>query len=174
MRMTMKKAIGLPLLLLVGVLLSAGVVAEEAKQDGASEKSERQANIDATAAETLENLFAESPHAKKLYDKAHGYAVFSTVKAALGVSGGSGRGVAVKKGAEERTVFLFETDTAFDKFVNSGWQADASASATAGTADAEAVSSFRNGIAIFQLDATGLMAHAEIAGTKYWKSEKLN
>jgi hypothetical protein len=63
----MKKTMGLLLLLLVGVLLSAGVVVEEAKQEGASEKSERQANIDAMAAETLDHLFAESPHATKLY-----------------------------------------------------------------------------------------------------------
>jgi len=187
----MKKTICLLSLLLIGALSSVGVIAEEGKKDDASEK---RANIDAMAKETIEHLFDQSSHAKKLYDKAHGYAVFSTVKAALGVSGGSGRGVAVSQGAGDRTymkmgtagvgfglggrkyrtVFLFETDTAFDKFVNRGWQADASASATAGTADAEAAATFRNGIAIFQIDATGLMAHAEVAGTKYWKSEKLN
>ena len=33
---------------------------------------------------------------------------------------------------------------------------------------------FVNGIAIYQLSDAGLMASADIAGTKYWKNKKLN
>ncbi|MEE4274069.1 MAG: hypothetical protein V2I67_20495 [Thermoanaerobaculales bacterium] len=57
---------------------------------------------------------------------------------------------------------------------SASWQADASAQAAAGTAGAGAKSGFVNGIAIYQLTDKGLLASADIAGTKYWKNKKLN
>ena len=44
----------------------------------------------------------------------------------------------------------------------------------AGTATAEAGTGFVDGIAIYQITESGLMAQADIAGTKYWKDKKLN
>ncbi len=134
------------------------------------------------------------PGLEEFFKTAHGYAVFSSIKVALGVSGGGGTGVAVNKESKERTymkmgtagigfglggrkyqiVFLFEDSQTFDKFVDKGWQADTSANATAGTASAGVESSFTNGLAIFVLTEKGLMASAEVAGTKYWKNDKLN
>ena len=67
---------------------------------------------------------------------------------------------------------LSEAD--FDNFVETGWQADATASAVAGQSGAEAKTDFVNGLAVYQMTDTGLMAHADIAGTKYWKNKKLN
>jgi lipid-binding SYLF domain-containing protein len=150
--------------------------------------------IDETADETLAELFAENAKAKDLYARAHGWAVFDNLKLALGVSGGGGNGVAVNKGTGERTymkmgtggiglgigvnkyqvVFLFEDPQTFDNFVNKGWQADAGATASAGKAHAEVKTDFVNGLAIYQLTEKGLMANADIAGTKYWKNDKLN
>ena len=78
------------------IVLIAGVASlafsgEVAEEDRATD---RRAKIDSVAAETLDRLFAEAPQTKKLFKKAHGYAVFSNMKFALGVSGGGGRGVA--------------------------------------------------------------------------------
>ena len=55
-----------------------------------------------------------------------------------------------------------------------GWQADGSGTAAAGTATANAGASFVNWIAIYQITDAGVMAHADIAGTKYWRDKKLN
>ena len=33
---------------------------------------------------------------------------------------------------------------------------------------------FVNGLAVFQITEAGLMLQADIAGTRYWKSDKLN
>ena len=97
-----------------------------------------------------------------------------------------GNGVAVEKASGDRTymkmgtagvgfglgankyqvVFLFQDKATFDNFVEKGWQADAQASAAAGNAAAEVSGTFRNGIAYFQLTQAGLMASADISGTR--------
>jgi lipid-binding SYLF domain-containing protein len=171
-----------------------GVAAEEPAATTADEAADKREKIDAVARETLDRLFEGSPAARKLHDQAYGWAVFSNLKVALGVSGAGGSGVAVNRKSDERTymkmgsagvglglggrkyqvVFLFEDQATFDRFVNSGWQAETSANATAGTAGADVASTFQDGLAIYQLSDKGLMAQAEIAGTKYWKADKLN
>ena len=157
------------------------------------ESAEKRAEIDAMAKETMTRLLEGSESAKKYHAKAYGYAVFNNLKVAFGVSGGGGSGVAVS-GKGERTymkmgtagiglglggqkykvVFFFEDEKAFRSFVDKGWQADASAQAAAASAGANAASTFRNGTAFFQMTDKGLMASADIAGTKYWKNEDLN
>jgi len=156
--------------------------------------AEKRAKIDAMAGKTLKRLQAESPADKGLLDTAHGYAVFDNTKVALGLSGGGGRGVAVDRASGKRTymrmatggvgiglgvqsyqvIFAFENAVAFKRFVEQGWEADAAAQAAAGTAGANAESQFRDGIAIWQLTEKGLMASANVSGTKYWENDKLN
>jgi lipid-binding SYLF domain-containing protein len=150
--------------------------------------------IDETAKEALDELLADHPKAKMLFDHSYGWAVFDNLKLAFGFSGGGGNGVAVEKASGNRTymkmgtagvgfglgankyqvVFLFQDEGTFDNFVETGWQADATASAVAGQAGAEVKTDFVNGMAIYQITDTGLMALADIAGTKYWKNKKLN
>ena len=77
-------------------------------------------------------------------------------------------------GQSYQVVFLFESDAAFRRFVAKGWQADAAANAAAGTNGANVDASFSHGLAVFQLTNKGLMANADISGTKYWKNKKLN
>lgn len=145
------------------------------------------------AKETLIELFESIEDAKVLYDKAIGYAVFSNVKVQLGISGGGGKGVAVPKagnrtymkmgtggigfgiGAQKyQVIFLFETEKALESFVEKGWQADTSAQAAAGEAAVGAAASFKNGIAYYQITDKGVIASADITGTKYWKDDDLN
>ncbi len=161
---------------------------ESLKQDSKKMK------INQTADEALQQLFSERPKSKDLFDKAYGYAVFDNLKLAWGFSGGGGNGVAVNKKTGKPTymkmgtvgvgiglgvnkyqvVFLFQDDQTFNTFVEKGWQADAGATAAAGKHAVEAKTDFVNGMALYQLTEKGLMANADIAGTKYWKNKKLN
>jgi len=168
------------------------VVAED---DWKSLKQEsKRMKIDETADETLKTLFADDSKAAALYDNSYGWAVFDNLKLAFGFSGGGGQGVAVVRESGKRTymkmgtagvglglgankyqiVFLFQDSQTFNNFVEKGWQADAGATAAAGTHAAEAKTDFTNGLAIYQLTEKGLMANVDIAGTKYWKNDNLN
>jgi lipid-binding SYLF domain-containing protein len=156
--------------------------------------AERQ-RIRTMADSAMKELLAESEHAKKLHEKAYGYAVFSVVKVAVGITGGGGEGVAFAKramddpiymematggigiglgGQKYRTIFLFENQKAFDEFVFDGWEGDAEANAAAGTAGANTASSFTNGVVIYQITDKGLLANADVSGTKYWMDKELN
>lgn len=182
--------------LAVGAIVLGGVgslAAAERTQKEIKRQARRQI-IDATARETLDRLFAKSKKAKMLFAKAYGYAVFDNLKLSFGISGGGGNGVAVVRSTGKRTymkmgtvgiglglggqkyqvVFLFQDPQTFSSFVDKGWQADASANAVAGNAGANAQTGFVNGMAIYQLTEAGLMLQADVAGTKYWKSRKLN
>jgi lipid-binding SYLF domain-containing protein len=186
-----------PLLVIcaAALLVVAAAGAADADDDWKSLKQEsKRMKIDEMAKETLDTLFSENAKAKELYKNSYGWAVFDNLKIAIGFSGGGGNGVASVKGAEKRTymkmgtagvglglgankyqvVFLFQDSKTFDQFVNSGWQADAGATASAGTSAAEVKTGFVNGLAIYQITEKGLMANADIAGTKYWKDDKLN
>ena len=84
-------------------------------------------------------------------------------------------GVGFGLGANKyQVIFFFQDSQTYDNFVNKGWQADAGATASAGENAAEVKTGFVNGIAIYQMTEKGLMANADIAGTKYWKNDKLN
>ncbi len=151
-------------------------------------------SLDLAERHALQRLFAEDESAKALYERSYGHAVFDVVKVSLLVTGGGGQGVAVNKSTGERTymnmgtgglnlglggkayaiVFLFQTQQKFDAFVGNGWQGGVSADATAGRATADAGANFHNGIAYYQLTDAGLMLQADITGTKYWKSDRLN
>ena len=166
-----------------------------AEEDWKSMKQESKAmKIKESAKASLNELFANNPKAKELYDRSYGWAAFSNLKLALVFSGGGGNGVAVVKETGEKTfmkmgtagvglglgvnkydvIFLFQDKQTFDNFVNKGWQADAGATVAAGKAAADVKTNFVNGLAIYQITEKGLMANADIAGTKYWKNDKLN
>jgi lipid-binding SYLF domain-containing protein len=166
------------------------IPAEEQKD----KRQQKRDAIDQMAKNTLDRLFADSENAQKLYDEAVGYAVFDSVKVAVGVSGGGGMGVAVDKSSGERTymnmgtagiglgiggksfqiVFIFESKKAFDNFIEEGWQAETTAGAAAGTSGKDVSSSFIHGVAIYQVTNKGLIAQADVSGTKFWKSRRLN
>ena len=155
---------------------------------------EKRTKIDEKAAQALETLFSKSEKAESLFAQSYGYAVFDNIKVAVGISGSGGKGVAVIRESDDRTymnmgsggiglglggqayqvVFLFQDKQTFRKFVDSGWQAEASATASAANKGVNAASTFVNGLAIYQLTEAGLMAAADITGTKYWKADKLN
>ena len=189
-----KSAIYLVALLTVAAL-ALPTTSVYAQDDWKSMKQESKAmKIKESAEASLNGLFADNPKAKELYDSSYGWAAFSNLKLALVFSGGGGNGVAVVKEIGAKTfmkmgtagvglglgvnkydvIFLFQDKQTFDNFVNKGWQADAGATAAAGKAAADVKTNFVNGLAIYQITEKGLMANADIAGTKYWKNDKLN
>lgn len=191
----MKKTMTLTTALLAVMALILARTPVFAQQDWKDLKREsKRLKIDETAKHALDELLSKNGKAKMLFENSYGWAVFDNLKLAFGFSGGGGNGVAVEKASGDRTymkmgtagvglglgankyqvVFLFQDERTFDNFVESGWQADATASAVAGQTGAEAKTDFVNGLAIYQITDTGLMAHADVAGTKYWKNKKLN
>ena len=155
---------------------------------------DKRKEIDKVTSEALAELFKGNPRAKELNEKAYGYAVFDNLKLGFILSGSGGKGEAVVKktgkktymamgsggvgltvgGQQSQIIFLFADSTTFNDFVNKGWAATGSASAAAGPAGAGATSNFVNGVAYYQIGTNGIMATADIAGTKYWKDKDLN
>ncbi len=175
----------------VAVCLALIVSAPAALAQDTDKKDKKRSKIDARSSEVLDNVLADSANAKELYDKAMGYAVFDNTKVALGVSGGGGSGVAVDKATSKRTymkmgtagigfgigaksyqvIMLFENEKVFRNFIDKGWQGDAQAGAAAGTKGTAVKTTFHNGMAVFVHTKKGLMASADVSGTKYWKSD---
>ena len=87
----------------------------------------------------------------------------------------AGLGFGVKK---FRLVWVFETQSAFDNFVNSGWelggQATAAAKITGQGAWAAGAMSVSPGIWLYQLTDDGLALELTAKGTKYYKDDALN
>jgi lipid-binding SYLF domain-containing protein len=162
-------------------------------------KAEKQAAIRKEAQTTLTKLNTIHPGAKSAIQKAAGYAAFDNVGVnLLLLSTARGKGMAVaNKGKKEtfmkmlsagagvglgvkdfRVVFVFETPQALDKFINSGWDADAHAEAMAKAGQKggafEGAFSASPGVWVYQLTERGLALQATLQGTKYYKDNDLN
>jgi lipid-binding SYLF domain-containing protein len=184
--------------LLLGFALflpTTNVVADDSGNDWQSLKNEsKRLKIDEMADAVLEQVKNSNWKADELFESAFGWAAFDNLKIAFLISGGGGNGVAIEKGTGKRTymkmgtggigvgigaqsyqvLFFFQDERTFTNFVKKGWKADASAQAAAGTDGANATTGFVNGIAVWQVTEKGLMASADISGTRYWKNKKLN
>lgn len=154
---------------------------------------QRRLEIDTAAQKTLDELMAAHSQVRDLYNKAVGYAVFTVTKAGFIVSGGGGNGVAVNKASGQHTymrmgtggiglgiggqryslVMLFETQDRLNKFIAGGWDSSATAEAAAGQEGIAVRSSFIDGVAFYQITEKGLMAHADVSGTKFWVNDEL-
>jgi lipid-binding SYLF domain-containing protein len=158
-----------------------------------SKVEQRRLEIDTAAQATLDGLLKDQAAARDLYNQAAGYAIFTVTKGGFIVSGGGGNGVAVNKATGQRTymrmgtagvglgiggqryslVILFETPSRLEKFVAGGWDSSATAEAAAGKEGVAVRSSFINGMAFYQITDKGLMAHADVSGTKFWVTDEL-
>jgi lipid-binding SYLF domain-containing protein len=184
-------------LLIAFVLLlpTTGVVAEDKDDDWKSLKNEsKRLKINEMADAALETVMNGNWKAEELFETAYGWAAFDNLKIAFILSGGGGNGMAIRKESGERTymkmgtagiglgiggqsyqvIFFFQDERTFHNFVEKGWKADASAQAAAGKDGVNATTGFVNGVAVWQITDKGLMASADISGTKYWKNKKLN
>jgi lipid-binding SYLF domain-containing protein len=177
--------------LLLATVLALGMGPVLAQGD--AKVQERRQEIDSNAQATLDELLKAQAGVRDLYERATGYAVFTVTKGGFIVSGGGGNGVAVNKASGQRTymrmgtggvglgiggqryslVILFETEDRLNKFVAGGWDSSATAEAVAGQEGIAFRSSFIDGIALYQISEKGLMAHADVSGTKFWVTEEL-
>jgi lipid-binding SYLF domain-containing protein len=178
---------------LLFVIASLCVCAASA-QDALTREDLKRQKIDLNADEALGGLFEQKGNARELFEKAAGYAVFSATKAGFGLTGGRGTGVVVDKATGKRTymrmatggigfgigaqqydlVLLFEHEQQLDRFALGGWDASTTAQAAAGTDGLSFMSSFVNGVALYQITDRGLMAQADVSGTRFWIVDDLN
>lgn len=179
-------------------VLSIGVLAGCASPQGTT-IAEKQAAVLEMRSDTLDTLYGIHPIAREQIQNAEGYAVFSNIGINLlllstangfgvvndGRTGGDtfmrmwSGGVGIGLGAKDfRGVFIFTEHDALEKFVESGWEANAQADAAAksgekGGAWAGAIE-IAPGIKLYQITETGLALQATIQGTKYWKDDDLS
>jgi lipid-binding SYLF domain-containing protein len=159
-------------------------------------------------------IFRESPEAQKYFDSAYGYAVFPVIgKGAVGVGGAFGKGLVYRGGAVTGRVSMvqlsigfqlggqafseiifFQDERAYAEFTRGSFEMEATASAVAITAGAQAkagttgtsagasagpstgkqlASHYVKGMAIFVHTQGGLMYEASVGGQKF-TFEKIN
>jgi len=177
------------LLLAAVFALGAGPVLAQ----GDAKVQERRQEIDSNARATLDDLLKTQAGVQDLYNRATGYAVFTVTKGGFIVTGGGGNGVAVNKATGQHTymrmgtggvglgiggqryslVMLFETADRLEKFIAGGWDSSATAEAAAGQEGIAFRSSFVDGVAFYQITDKGLMATADVSGTKFWVNDEL-
>jgi lipid-binding SYLF domain-containing protein len=181
-------------LLIILIVIGMVFTATAAFADKAEKNAEERAEIDKVAKDTLDKILKDAKGAPALYEKAYGYAVFDNLQITFIFTGGGGKGVAVDKSTGARTymkmgtggisfgigaqklqvIMFFENKDVFTAFIEKGWKAETGAEAAAGTAGASVATTFVNGIAVYQITEAGLMASADISGTKYSKDKDLN
>ena len=149
--------------------------------------------------ETLARLYREAPGTKDKIKNAVGYGTFSNANVNLiliSAGGGYGSvvdnstgkrtymkmalgGVGIGLGAKDyRIVMIFKDKVTLNKFLESGWDfgahADAAAKAGETGGEVSGEGDVISGIEVFSMTETGLALQATVAGTKYWKDDKLN
>ncbi len=191
----MKKLFG-SILVLALVLGAPLALAEEGAEVSKKEadREEKRAEINKVADEALAEVLKDAPKAQATFDKAQGWAVFDNLRVTFIVSGGGGSGVAVDKTSGSRTymkmgtgglsfgigaqkyqvIMFFESRERLNDFIEKGWKAETGAGASAGDKGVNVATGFIDGIAVYQITEKGLMASADISGTKYSLHKSLN
>lgn len=172
----------------VAALLTSGTAFAQSKEE------QQRDELRTRATATLDELFVEVEGSKALYEDAVGYAVFAVTKAGFFVTGGGGSGLTVDQangdtvymkmglggvgfgfgGQQYDMVILFETADRLKAFIDGGWDGQAAAKAVAGNDTASVDSGFIDGAIVYTLSEKGLMASADISGTRFWVDEELN
>ena len=151
------------------------------------------------SADTLTELYRLHPGSQKAIQGSAGYAVFDnrSVKLLLATtargggvavasdtkketfmrmfSAGAGLGAGIKS---YRVVFVFETQQAYERFLESGWDAEGHADAAAKTRSKggayAGAASVAQGVWVYQITKRGLALQLTLQGTKYYKDDDLN
>jgi lipid-binding SYLF domain-containing protein len=148
---------------------------------------EGKADIEKDAATALAAAKTADPTLGPVFNSSAGYAVFPTVgKAAAGFGGAYGRGVLYERGRAvgycdltQATVGMqlggqtytqiiaFETKEAVEAFKQGNFTFAAQATAVALKSGAGANAKYKDGVAVFTMDETGLMYEAAVGGQKF-------
>ena len=139
------------------------------------------------AEETVATLKEKDKGLKEFFEKARGYAVFTTVaKGAIGIGGAHGKGIVFEKGTpvgESKVtqvtigfqlggqayseVVFFQNKDAINRFKDGKFELAAQASAVAATVGASADLAYNGGVAVVTMAKGGLMYEASIGGQKF-------
>ena len=165
----------------------------------AASVSEKRSSVRNTAKKTLNRLYSIHPSAREAVKNAAGYAVFSISDFKLVfLGGGGGKGLAVNNATRKETfmktgdvqvglglglksyqvVFVFETNEAYENFVNNGW--DVGGQATVAATDSVSGGSLQGAISVghdvwmYQMTDKGLEASLTVGGIRYYKDSELN
>jgi lipid-binding SYLF domain-containing protein len=180
-------------LFLIMALLVTGLATAKDTPDQQREKIRKMANA------ALTDLYKLQADARGAVQKSAGYAVFDNMGThLLLVSTGRGAGIAVNTKTKQETfmkmfsagaglgvgvkdyraIFVFETDQALSKFLESGWDASGQADAAAKAKDSGGAYSgavnVEPGVWVYQITKNGLALQLTLQGTKYSKNDDLN
>ncbi len=153
----------------------------------APKTTEGKMDIEQDASIALGKARATSAEFANILDTSAGYAVFPSVgKGAIGVGGAYGKGVLYDRGMavgycdlSQATIGLqlggqnyteiiaFENQQAIETFKQGNLRFDAQATAVALKSGAGANAKFKDGVAVFTMDESGLMFEAAIGGQKF-------
>ena len=151
------------------------------------------------AQDALATLYEYNPGARRVIERAAGYAVFSTFGVKLFFAGGTtGKGMVVNQRTgrqtfmrmvqvqgglgfglnQNRLIFVFTNPSVLRNFIDQGWefggQGNLSAMAGGQGAMFSGAAAVSPGIYLYQLTQTGLAATLTVSGTKYFKDAELN
>jgi lipid-binding SYLF domain-containing protein len=167
--------------------------------NAAESKSQQRAEIRKSSQEILKNLYRANPSARGAIKSAAGYATFSNFGMKIFFAGGgSGSGLAVNNATKKvvfmkmievqaglglgikkfNVVFVFDTVTALENFIDSGWEFGGQT--TAAASNGERGGSFQGAVSVmpgvwmYQMTDKGLALEATGKGTKYYKNDDLN
>lgn len=149
--------------------------------------AEKREDIRQDSNHALVKAKASDPSMTKVFEDAHGSAVFPKIgKGAVGVGGAYGKGVlfqdgkivgycdvsqasiGLQLGGQTYTeIICFEDQKSFDRFKTGNFAFDAQATAVALKSGAGANAKYSDGVAVFTMDETGLMFEAAIGGQKF-------
>lgn len=185
---------------MIALLLAVGLMASGCHTSGTpAETAMVRTDIDGVAGETLTRLYDAKPKARRAVENAAGYAAFSNFGWKIFITGSAhGKGVAVNNRTKSRTymkmlelqaglgmgvekyrlVFVFDTESGLNRFINSGWELGARATAAAKLGDKggafEGAVSVAPGVWLYQLTEHGLALEITAKGAKFYKDKGLN
>jgi len=192
--------LNIPVSRLVLVTLALAVIAFPLRRATASESvEERRARIRSMASDALQSLYKFQPGSQAIVEKAAGYAVFDNTgvhvvmpttakRMGLAVDTQSGKETFMKMKSEPgragsavedcRIVFVFEDRRALNRFLDSGWTGSDwhDTPGGLGSKGGEYEGAFRvdRDMWAYQIVERGLAFQLVLAGTSYYKEDKLN
>ena len=155
-----------------------------------AQTTETESELAIESTEVLESMIEKSPNLQSFYDNSYGYAVFPKVtKGAITIGAAAGKGVIYKDhkvvstsklkqltvgvqlgGQQYSEVIFFQTEEAFNNFMNNKLKFDAQASAVALKAGASTDAPYINGVLVFTQAIGGLMYEASLGGQHFANS----
>jgi lipid-binding SYLF domain-containing protein len=164
----------------------------------AQDKATKQAEIVKSTQASLERFYKAKPELKSAVASAPGYGIFTTygVSFLIGGSGGTGlvhdnktkkntfmnvggASAGIQMGASQTEMLIvFKTAAAMNKFIDKGWEATGSMTASAGASGATAGggkgASAMEDATTYTLTKTGLDVGLAGGASKFWKDKDLN